>query len=230
MCGRFVGYRSLEQLKAFFPIDRAAGEVAASYNIAPLQEILAIINHDGENRLEKFHWGLVPFWAKDISFGSKMINARAETVATKPSFRNAFKKRRCLIIADGFYEWAGTEREKQPVYLTVPDGSPFAFAGLWETWKKKEDADSIYRSCTIITTEASESIGRIHHRMPVILKPDVYGTWLDPENNDVTVLESMLKKDILTELTGYPVSKQVNAVRHNDPSNITPHTQMQLDI
>ena len=230
MCGRFVGYRSLEQLKAFFPIDRAPGEVAASYNIAPSQEVLAIIRRDGENRLEKFHWGLVPFWAKDTSMGNRMINARAETVATKPSFRHAFKKRRCLIIADGFYEWRGTRGEKQPVYLTASDASPFAFAGLWETWKKSDDACSIYRSCTIITTGAGESIRDIHHRMPVMLKPDVYDTWLDPEHQNIAVLETIIKNDILTELTVYPVSRQVNAVRNNDPSNIAPHTQLQLDI
>ena len=137
MCGRFVGYRNLDELKEIFPIDRSACEVTANYNVAPSQEILAIFNHQGQNWLDKFHWGLVPFWAKDPSIGNRMINARAETVAEKPSFKNAFKNRRCLIIADGFYEWKGAKGQKQPLFITLPNRKPFAFAGLWETWGKK---------------------------------------------------------------------------------------------
>jgi putative SOS response-associated peptidase YedK len=228
MCGRFVGFRNLEQLKEFFPIDNASLKVTANYNVAPTQEILTIVKRDGENRLEKFHWGLVPFWAKDISIGNQLINARAETVATKPSFRDAFKKRRCLILADGFYEWQGKKGQKQPMFLTLQDGNPFAFAGLWETWNKKDDVDSIYKSCTIITTEASGSVRKIHHRMPVILKPKVYETWLDPENQNTTALENILRNEIFNELVSYPVSQQVNSVRNNDPSNIMPHKQMQF--
>jgi putative SOS response-associated peptidase YedK len=228
MCGRFVGFRNLEQLKEFFPIDNASLKVTANYNVAPTQEILAIVKRDGENRLEKFHWGLVPFWAKDISIGNRLINARAETVATKPSFRDAFKKRRCLILADGFYEWQGKKGQKQPMFLTLHDGNPFAFAGLWETCNKKDDVDSIYKSCTIITTEASGSVRKIHHRMPVILKPKVYETWLDPENQNTTALENILRNEIFNELVSYPVSQQVNSVRNNDPSNIKPHKQMQF--
>ncbi len=230
MCGRFVGFSDLEQLKGFFPIDTAACDIAASYNVAPSQEVFAIVNREGENWLEKFHWGLVPFWAKDISIGNKMINARGETVATKPSFRNAFKKRRCLILADGFYEWKGKKGQKQPMLLTLPEGNPFAFAGLWETWNKKDDTDSIYKSCAIITTDASESVREIHHRMPVILKPEVYEAWLDPDNQDAAVLENILRNWFVTELVGYPVSKQVNSVLNNDPSNIKPHTQMQFEF
>ena len=230
MCGRFVGFSDLEQLKACFPIDTAGCEIAASYNVAPSQEVFAIVKRDGENRLEKFHWGLVPFWAKDISIGNKMINARAETVATKPSFRNAFKNRRCLILADGFYEWTGKKGQKQPMFLALPEGNPFAFAGLWETWNKRDDAGSIYTSCTIITTNASESVRKIHHRMPVILKPDVYEDWLDPENQDTAELENILRNGFVTELISYPVSKQVNSVFNNDPSNIKTHTQMQLEF
>lgn len=228
MCGRFVGFRNLEQLKEFFPIDNVSLKVTANYNVAPTQEILAIVKRDGENRLEKFHWGLVPFWAKDISIGNRLINARAETVAAKPSFRDAFKKRRCLILADGFYEWQGKKGQKQPMFLTLQDGKPFAFAGLWETWNKKDEVDSIYKSCTIITTEASGSVRKIHHRMPVILKPKVYETWLDPENQNTTALENILRNEIFNELVSYPVSQQVNSVRNNDPSNIKPHKQMQF--
>jgi len=221
MCGRFVGYRSLDELKDFFPIDKAAVEAIANYNVAPSQEILAIAKYDGENWLVKFHWGLVPFWAKEISIGNRMINARSESIAEKPSFRNAFKKRRCLIPADGFYEWKGEKGRKQPMFITLPDHKPFAFAGLWETWNK-DDPESPYKSCTIITTGASESIRAIHHRMPVILKPQVYEPWLDPENQDAVELGKMLKNEIVTELVSYPVSKQVNSARHSDPSCIEP--------
>ena len=221
MCGRFVGFRSLDELKGFFPIDKAACEAISNYNVAPSQEILAIAKYEGENWLVKFHWGLVPFWAKDISIGNRMINARSESIAEKPSFRNAFKKRRCLIPADGFYEWKGEKGKKQPMFITLPDHEPFAFAGLWETWKK-DDQELNYKSCTIITTQASESIRDIHHRMPVILKPPAYESWLDPGNQNVVELGEMLKNEIVTELASYPVSKQVNSTRNNDPNCIEP--------
>jgi putative SOS response-associated peptidase YedK len=222
MCGRFVGFRSLEELKDIFPIDRAACEVVANYNVAPSQEILVIVKRAGENLLEKFHWGLVPFWAKDISIGSKMINARAESIADKPSFRNAFKKRRCLILSDGFYEWKGAKGHKQPMFITLPDKNPFAFAGLWEIWNNKGAEEPAYRSCTIITTRASESIRDIHHRMPVILKTEAYEHWLEPGNQNITELKGILKDDICTEFVSYPVSKQVNSTRNNDPSCLEP--------
>ena len=222
MCGRFVGFRSLEELKDIFPIDRAGCEVVASYNVAPSQEVLVIVKHGGENWLDRFHWGLVPFWAKDISIGSKMINARSESIAEKPSFRNAFKKRRCLIPADGFYEWKGEKGHKQPVFITLPDKKPFAFAGLWESWNNKDAEEAVYKSCTIITTRASESIRDIHHRMPVILKAEVYEHWLEPANQNITELEGILKDDICTEFVSYTVSKQVNSTRNNDPSCLEP--------
>jgi len=222
MCGRFAGFRSLRELQERFPIVKAACEVTANYNVAPSQEILAIIKHEGENWLDKFHWGLVPFWAKDISIGNRMINARSETVAEKPSFRNAFKKRRCLIVADGFYEWKGEKGYKQPMFITLPDRKPFAFAGLWEAWNKKPDSDSTYKSCTIITTQASKSFSEIHHRMPVILNSEIYEPWLDSQNQDLDELKNILKREIITELVSYPVSKQVNSASHNNPACIEP--------
>ncbi len=221
MCGRFVGYRQLDELQQFFPIDRANCDVAANFNVAPTQEILAIYTYEGENWLDRFHWGLVPFWAKDPSIGNRMINARAETIDEKPSFKNAFKKRRCLIIADGFYEWKGTKGQKQPMLITLPDKKPFAFAGLWEIWYKNKQAPA-YRSCTIITTEASASIREIHHRMPVILKPEVYKDWLNPQYQNTENLKHILAVERLTELTSYPVSKQVNFARNNDLSLLDP--------
>jgi putative SOS response-associated peptidase YedK len=220
MCGRFVGFSTLEMLQEHFPIDVADVQVTPNYNVAPTQEILAVARHESKNHLLKFHWGLVPFWAKDLSTGTRLINARSETVATKPSFRNAFKKRRCLIPSNGFYEWKGSKGQKQPMFLTLPDGNPFAFAGLWEIWDNKGKEQTPYRSCTILTREASESVLPIHHRMPVILKPKAFDTWLNPENQDTKSLLEIIKSQISTELAIVPVSKQVNSVRNNGPENI----------
>ena len=222
MCGRFVGFRNVEQLKQYFPIDISKSETSANYNVAPSQKILALARIDGANVLDQFHWGLVPHWAKDTTIGYKMINARSETVDTKPSFRAAFKKRRCLILADGFYEWAGQKSNKQPVFITLPDKSPFAFAGLWETWHDKKNPESPYQSCTIITREAAGAVKKVHHRMPVILAPEDYNTWLDPENRAASILKSILEEKAQTDLVFYPVDKQVNSVRMNDSANLKP--------
>lgn len=218
MRDHFAGYLNLEDLKAFFPIDKAACEVTPNLDVAPAREILAIIQDGGENRLDKFHWGLVPFWAKDISIGNRMINARVESIAEKPSFRDAFKSRRCLIPADGFYEWQGQTGKKQPVFITLPDRKPFAFAGLWETWHNAEGDDAPYKSCTIITTRASKSFSSIHHRMPVILKPQVYNQWLDPGNQNAIELVELLQNEIISEWVYFPLEKQTSATRHIDPS------------
>ncbi|GAB6910162.1 SOS response-associated peptidase [Desulfosarcina cetonica] len=221
MCGRFVGFTSLKALKEQFPIDVTNVDVVASYNVAPSQEILAIARYEGENHLVRFYWGLVPAWAKDVSIGNKLINARSETVATKPSFRNAFKRRRCIIPADGFYEWKKTKGGKQPVFLTLPDGKPFAFAGLWETWHDKENKTA-YKSCTIITREASASMAPIHNRMPVILKPAAFDAWLNTRNQDIELLQGIIQNQIHTELVNVPISNRVNSVRNNGPENIRP--------
>jgi putative SOS response-associated peptidase YedK len=222
MCGRFVGFRPLEALIDHFPIDVSKVKTTVSFNVAPSQEVLAIARYQEQNHLVKFNWGLVPVWAKNKSVGSRMINARSETAASKPSFRNAFKKRRCLILADGFYEWKGDRGNKQPMFLSLPDGSPFAFAGLWEIWDNQGKEPEPYRSCAILTREASHSVRPIHHRMPVILKPEVYTPWLDPANQDIENLQAIIQDQIYTELKAVPVSKQVNSVRSNKPENIRP--------
>jgi len=226
MCGRFVQFSSLRTLEQYFNFQTAPEEIAPNYNLAPTQNVLAIVQHR-KSRLEIFHWGLVPSWAKNLSVASRLINARAETVATKPSFRTAYKRRRCLILADGFYEWHGEKGNKQPWYLTLPEDHPFAFAGLWEIWRGNDitPEQSDFRSCTIITTEASESVRDIHHRMPVILQPEAYSKWLDPENQDVQELESILHNKHIRDLKSYPVSKQVNRVQNNSPSNIEPQDE-----
>ncbi|MCJ7829957.1 MAG: SOS response-associated peptidase, partial [Desulfobacterales bacterium] len=212
------------------PIDRAACEATANYNVAPSQEVLAIVRRDRLNWLDKFHWGLVPFWARDVAIGSRLINARAETVAAKPSFRQAFQKRRCLILADGFYEWKGPKGQKQPMFITLPSAAPFAFAGLWETWAPKGEAEAAYRSCTIITTPAGESLREIHHRMPAVLKPESYDRWLDPQNRDAAALQATLQSEIYREFVSRPVSLSVNAVGNNAPANIAPLTQRETEF
>ena len=223
MCGRFVQNFTFETFQQSFNIQTAESEIPPNFNVAPTQEILTIIKHDNENKLERVHWGLVPFWAKDVTIGSRMIKARAETVSSKPSFRNAFKKRRCLIPASGFYEWKGEKGHKQPYYITIPTDEPFAFAGLWETWSDKEgDDDSVYKSCTIITTATSKSIVELHNRMPVILDPKAYEQWLDVEIQKPKELESILKECSINEMKYHPVSKLVNSVKNNDPNCIKP--------
>ena len=222
MCGRYALYRDIEQLKTRFPIDRVESETTPSYNVAPNQKVSVIIYREESNILDKLHWGLVPFWAKDTKIGYKMINARQETVSSKPSFREAFKKRRCLIPADGFYEWYGTKGQKQPVFITLPGGKPFAFAGLWETWQDKAEPESVYRSCTIITREAVGTLRKIHDRMPLILAPEAYAAWMEPGKDGVESLLDILSWGSVADFSFYPVSKQVNAVRNNGPDNIEP--------
>jgi len=214
MCGRFTLYSSLSDLKKVFDIDTVTCEIKTSYNIAPGHEIYAIIRGN-DNRLGKLHWGLVPSWAKDLSEAGKLINARIETLNEKPSFKRVLEKRRCIIIADGFYEW----KEKQPWYCTPAGGGPFGLAGLWETWKRDESA---YHSCTIITTKASEPINEIHDRMPVILKPEIIKEWLNPAICEYKELDMILKHGNVKEIKAYPVSKFVNSPENNDPRCIRP--------
>ena len=221
MCGRFVRHSSLRLIEQTFNVDAAQIQSASSYNIAPSQKVLAVVGGDSR-RLTELHWGLVPFWAKDKRIGNRLINARAETVAEKPSFRSAFAKRRCLIVADGFYEWKGPKGDKQPFYFTLPDGSVFGFAGLWEAWESGSASSETYRSCTIITTEASQSVGAIHHRMPVILRPDMHASWLDSSPQSTDGLKHVLAKGRIGQLVHHPVSRKVNSTRNNEPACIDP--------
>ncbi len=221
MCGRFAQYSNSETLQKHFSIDKITCEVIPNYNVAPTREIPAIIEHDRERRLGTLRWGLVPFWAKDLSGASRLINARAESAHGKPSFRHAFKRRRCLIPADGFYEWQKQEEgRKQPFFITLPSKAPFAFAGLWESWKNPEDEGERYDSCTILTTDAGEAVRHIHNRMPVILKPEDHAFWLDPDNADVEGLRKVVLKEAVQDLAGYPVSRRVNSVKNNEPGLI----------
>lgn len=220
MCGRFTLTQSAEEITEFFGLSEVL-ELTLRYNIAPSQLIAAIVQDKGsqENKLKWMRWGLIPSWAKDTKIGYKLINARAETLTEKPSFRNAFKHRRCLIIADGFYEWQKREKHKQPYYIQLRNKQPFAFAGLWETWQP-EDGEAII-SCTIITTEANALMQPIHDRMPVILSPDVYEQWLDPTVNQSEDLQETLKP-YESEMITTPVSNVVNNPVHDLPECVKP--------
>lgn len=224
MCGRFARYSLSREIERYFNAQPFSFEIQPNYNVAPTQEIPVIIQHEDDRHIKKRHWGLVPFWAKDISIGSRMINARVETVTSKPAFRAALKQRRCLIPANGFYEWFGKSGNKQPYFFHLPSGEPLAFAGLYEIWEDKEAPPEAgpYKSCTIITTNASESVKDIHNRMPLILKPEAYEEWLDPSNKEPAKIEELLKTAYVKELKRYAVSKLVNQVGNNKKECMEP--------
>ncbi len=219
MCGRYTLTVPVEILAEEFGVTGPLPEVPPSYNIAPTQEVAAVLADDGERRLEMLRWGLIPSWADDPGIGSRMINARSETVPEKPSFRRAFRERRCLIIADGFYEWKRTNDGKQPYYIRMEGGRPFAFAGLWESWRGGREE---IRSCTILTTEANDRVSNIHHRMPVILAPEDHGLWLDPDVREADPLLPLLAPYPDDVMDAYPVSRFVNRPANDEPRCVEP--------
>ncbi len=208
MCGRFAFYSPSEATAALFGVTTST-EVVPRYNIAPTQ-FIAAVRRDEQNtpELAMLRWGLVPFWAKDPSIGNRMINARSETVAVKPSFRSAYRKRRCLILADGFYEWRNAADGKTPYFISCADGSPFAFAGLWESWSSK-DSDESLESTAIITAAASDFMAQLHQRMPVVIHPDLADRWLD---GDPEVLSEVIENS--PDLRAWPVDRRVNNARN----------------
>jgi putative SOS response-associated peptidase YedK len=206
----------VDTLAERFEIDDAPSSIAASYNVAPSQGVATVLVEDGKRKLEMLHWGLIPSWVDNPSIGNKMINARAETIAEKPSFREAFRNHRCLVLADGFYEWQKTANGKQPYYIRMEDDSPFPFAGLWESWKSGSEV----RSTTIITTDANDVVAPIHNRMPVILHPEDYELWLDPDFDEKEPLTTLLKPYLAEAMEAYPVSRRVNSPSNNEPSII----------
>jgi putative SOS response-associated peptidase YedK len=212
MCGRFTLAVDINAIaRAFNAAIPSALNTEARYNIAPQQNVLTVMR-DETTHLDLLRWGLIPSWAKEESIGSKMINARAETLAEKPSFKRLLHSKRCLLVADGFYEWKKEQGGKTPMYITLRDKEPFAFAGLWDTWR---DADGQQiRTCTIITTEANELVASIHNRMPVILPPKVREEWLDPGLHDDRILLPLLAPYPAEEMTARPVSRLVNNPRY----------------
>jgi putative SOS response-associated peptidase YedK len=219
MCGRYTLTTPVEKLAEEFGFEASSVELPPNYNVAPTQEVAAVLSEGGERRLELLRWGLIPPWADDPQIGSRMINARSETAPQKPSFRRAFRERRCLIPADGFYEWRRTNGAKQPYYLRMKEGRPFAFAGLWESWKANGGPE--IRSCTILTTKPNALAGEIHDRMPVILPAGSYDAWLDSgaEREELIALLAPYPED---EMEAYPVSRFVNSPQNNDPRCIEP--------
>ena len=224
MCGRYSLKADISQLAMRFEF--AADDVVhePAYNIAPTQQVLTVTN-DGERQAEYMRWGLIPFWAKDMKIGYRMINARGETVAEKPSFRTALRKRRCLILADGFYEWQKLGgKQKRPMRITLKSEEPFAFAGLWETWKNPEG--ELIKSCTIITTSANEFLSPIHDRMPVILPQEQESFWLDNEVEDPVALSSVIASYPDDGMDAFEVSTLVNNTRNKGPEVMDPVSRL----
>ncbi len=219
MCGRFYLDVQQDELKRHFNLE-SVPELISRYNIAPSQDIAAVHVGDNGRELKMLHWGLIPFWAKDEKISYRTINARAETIETKPSFRAAFKCRRCLIPATGFFEWKAEKGGKQPYCINPMNGTLFAFAGLYEHWKG--GAGKAIDSCSIIVTDANQTIRPIHDRMPVILSPANHEAWLDPDTKDPEVLKPLLRPWPDDELELYPVSKRVSNPRNDDPDCIAP--------
>jgi len=206
MCGRFTLYTPLGEIVSRFAVESVQAELRPKYNLAPTQEI-AVITVNSPRTLRQMRWGLVPSWAKDLSIGSKMINARAETLLEKPSFRTAVRRRRCLIPTEGFYEWRQTGGRKQPMYIHLKSGEPFAFAGLWEEWRSPEG--EVVRSCSIITVEPNELMATIHNRMPAILQNEAEeALWLEGGVEEATPL---LRPYPAENMEGYSISTWVNS-------------------
>ncbi len=222
MCGRFTLTVSPEDLQAAFPNFSIPGDIPPSYNIAPSQPV-PVIPNDGENRLDFFLWGLIPSWTKPDKVGKySLINARSETAAEKPSFKSSFRHHRCLILADGFYEWSKPKSggTKTPYYFTLTDHKPFAFAGLWDTWVSPE-GDAIKTAC-ILTTSPNSIVKPVHDRMPVILEPSDYETWLEAQEDMLEDIQLLMKPYSAEGMVSYPVSTYVNSPRNNSPQCIQP--------
>lgn len=217
MCGRYSLTADAEELARRFEFASDWRDLVPRYNIAPTQQVLAVVGGD-DRRAGLMRWGLIPHWAKERKSGRPLINARAETVAERPAFRAAFRRRRCLVLADGFYEWQQTGGGKRPMRIVLESGEPFAFAGLWSVWTDPEGRR--IPSCAIITTEANELVRPIHERMPVILPADAEAFWLDAEVDDPGALGSLLTPYPIEEMDVYEVSSLVNSAANDGPEVI----------
>jgi putative SOS response-associated peptidase YedK len=212
MCGRFAFYSPHEAVTRLFGVADAP-EVEPRYNIAPTQFVAAVRETGGPREVAMLYWGLVPSWAKEKSIGARMINARSETLAEKPSFRNAYKRRRCLVLADGYYEWQRSGAIKQPYFISFAAGEPFGMAGLWERWRDPGSGEPL-ESCCIVTTSPAPAVAHVHDRMPVIIPPDAYAEWLDPDNAATDRLARLLVPCEARGLQARPVSRRVNDARN----------------
>ncbi len=220
MCGRFVLYSSLDEIAKAFDIQQVQGTLRTSYNIAPTQPVAVVLERDGINVLEQMVWGLIPPWARERGIGARMINARAETLSQKPSFRRPLASQRCLVVADGFFEWRKTEQGKIPMFIRLKLAQPFGFAGLYDTWTSPEG--ETVRSCTIVTTEANDLVRPIHDRMPVILPRNYRATWLSPTTGHSRQLLSLLQPYPAHDMETYPVPRSINSPDNDGPECIRP--------
>jgi putative SOS response-associated peptidase YedK len=225
MCGRFVLTANPQVVQQEFNLSMAPAEMQPRYNIAPTQPVMVITN-ENPKEVTYHKWGLIPSWAKDMSMASKMINARSESAAEKPAFRAAFRRRRCLVPTDGFYEWQEHGTDKTPMFVHRPNRELYAMAGLWEIWHDPDGGE--LRTCTILTTEANAFMQQYHHRMPVIIHPQDYALWLSPNEEPLPVLQGLMKAYDENGLEAYPVSKAVNRVSNDTPSLIEPFNQQYL--
>lgn len=224
MCGRYTDSKRDKQLLTRLGVPEEQAEFFPRYNLAPTQDAwVAMRGDDGAVRLRKMRWGLVPFWAKDLSVGSKMVNARSETVAERAAYRKAFHQRRCVILADGFYEWRKTSRGKEPHYIRLKNGKPFVFAGLWETWNAPDG--SLLETFCILTGGANELVAEIHTRMPIILDEEKALQWLNP-NATAGELKALLVPFEARKMESYPVSKMVNNAAFERPDCVEPHHEV----
>ena len=219
MCGRFTQRLSSSEFARIFDARDLADGGGGAFNVAPTQPVTVILDRGGERVADRFRWGLVPHWAKDLSRGARLINARAETIATSPAFRPAFRARRCLIPADGFYEWQRLAGGRQPYYITSPDGSPLTFAGIWAGWRDGATGLTLM-TCSIVTTTPNETMAPIHDRMPVILPRDAQAAWLEPAT-DAGELGALLRPSA-APLIAFPVSSRVNSVRNQGADLVVP--------
>lgn len=237
MCGRYSISRNADDLAREFEVDQVdvREKLEPDYNVAPTKQVPVVLDRfpDGDEdaepqrRLTQVRWGLVPSWAKDVKVGNRMINARLETAHEKPAFRRAFARRRCLLPADGYFEWYGEVKgKKQPFFIRPRDGSVLAMAGLYEVWRDPDKADDdptrFLWTCTVLTTSAEDSLGRIHDRMPLMLKPERYADWLDPRITDVDRVRGLVEPAAPGRLEAYPVSTAVNNVRNNGAHLLDP--------
>ncbi len=245
MCGRFTLTSPADEISGYFHV-LADAELEPRYNIAPTQTVAAVRQDEvGKRRLVELRWGLIPYWAKDPAIGNRMINTRAETVAQKSAYKEPFEQRRCLVVADGFYEWQKVKGgPKQPYFMSMADGHPFAFAGLWDRWRPcgdqleqltaaaratmKLNAEGRVESCSFLTTEPNELLAPIHDRMPVIVPPELWDTWLDPHVRDAAMLGEILRPCSAELMQAHPVSTNVNTPNNDDPECIKPLPKLKI--
>lgn len=220
MCGRFEIHSTLEIIAKIFKIDPGTFDIKPNYNIAPSQDVAVVMNDGKKNCLASCHWGFVPAWCKELKTGYRMINARAETVATNRTFRDAFQNTRCIVPVDGFYHWKKEGKTRTPYYVRLKNGNPMGLAGLYNNWRSPEGEEVC--TFTIVTTDSNDLLSSIHPRMPVIIPGDGYRLWLDPAVHDRETLRALLKPYPSDEMEHYPVTPKVNSFKYNDPENIKP--------